>query len=356
MNGREIRCLSFHASYACQNTGVCCGSGWRIDVERPIELRLRQRLPSVALELPRDIHGLDSTSEGPAGCSATLRIDRATRTCWFRDDRDQRCAIHRDLGEDVLPSACRQFPRVCVLEPDQISVSLSHYCPTAAHLLFANSAPFSMVVEPTAYPGTWPFEGLDARTHYSPLLRTGVLLGFDGLRAFEDAAVHALSSADDAEAAMRRIEGAVAFVDSWTPGHGSVPSRIVDAFRMETNSAPELVDPGTILPRSLAEPADITVPLPRSGVPGTTPISAAIDSALRRYLAARLVASWIMFQGAGLRTVARHLRLCLETARLFASAGPENVDEARRWKEAIRNADLWIVHYCDPELLAANLR
>ena len=80
-----------------------------------------------------------------------------------------------------------------------------------------------------------------------------------------------------------------------------------------------------------------------------------IDLALRRYLASRLIAAWIMFQADDLGTVARYLRLCFETAVLFASSRSED-SELGRWKQAIRSADLWIIHYADPEILAANLR
>ena len=50
-----------------------------------------------------------------------------------------------------------------------------------------------------------------------------------------------------------------------------------------------------------------------------------------------------MFQGDDLRTVARYLRLCFETALLFASqSAPTELDDLRL-KEAIRSTDLWII-------------
>ena len=50
---------------------------------------------------------------------------------------DRRCAVHRQLGRETLPSACRDFPRVVTLTPLGVSITLSHYCPTAAGMLFA---------------------------------------------------------------------------------------------------------------------------------------------------------------------------------------------------------------------------
>ena len=59
--------------------------------------------------------------------------------CVFHDPAG-RCAIHSALGHDALPLACRQFPRVSVTDPRGVSVTLSHYCPTAAALLDGGNA------------------------------------------------------------------------------------------------------------------------------------------------------------------------------------------------------------------------
>ena len=69
----------------------------------------------------------------------------------------------------------------------------------------------------------------------------------------------------------------------------------------------------------------------------------------------QLIAGWITFQADDLRTVVKYLRLCLNTVILFESGRDRQEREADRWKEAIRRADLWILHYCDPDLLARNL-
>lgn len=100
--------------------------------------------------------------------------------------------MHGQLGRQALPSACRQFPRVVTLTPRGVSVTLSHYCPTAVDLLIPGSSdgrgrggstgrddPRSavrIVVDPPAFPASWPFEGPDARTALPPLLRPGVLM------------------------------------------------------------------------------------------------------------------------------------------------------------------------------------
>ncbi len=353
----EVRCLSFHADYACQNSGVCCSSSWEIAVEERVELDLKQRLSGASVRLPRGPDGFRPMVGPPHGCKSRLRRHEPSGSCWFHDAEAHLCGIHRAFGEDSLPSACRQFPRICVLEPGLVSVSLSHHCPTAAALLFRESADFEVVVGAPAFPGTWPFEGLDARGAYPPFLRKGVLLGFDGLRAFEESAVKTLKRGD-VWLGLARIEAAVESIRGWTPERGLLGDLIRSSFSepgplREPGSA--LVDPRAILLSSLTEeaPTDALLPDFRSVAPA---VSAPMDLALRRYLAARLIAGWITFQADDLRTVANYLRLCLNTVLLFESGRGRQEPEADRWKEAIRSADLWVIHYCDPDLLARNLR
>jgi hypothetical protein len=116
-----------------------------------------------------------------------------------------------------------------------------------------------------------------------------------------------------------------------------------------------VTDPRTILLAALTEGTRPSVGLPDFR-PDPPAVSGLADLVLRKYLASRLIAAWITFQGNGLRSVGRYLRLCLDTVLLFESARAAQESEASRWKEAIRSADLWLLHYCDPELLAQNLR
>ncbi len=126
--------------------------------------------------------------------------------------------------------------------------------------------------------------------------------------------------------------------------------------RMEERTGePRATDPRPVLLAALTEGTRPSVGLPDFKTDSPA-VSGLADLALRKYLASRLIAAWIMFQGNDLRSVARYLRLCLDTAFLFCSAHAAEDSEASRWKEAVRNADLWILHYCDPDLLAQNLR
>lgn len=350
-----VRALSFHAGYACGNTGVCCSSGWEIAVETEVEIRLRSAFSRETRSLPNGPEGFQPMENPPGGCRSSLRSVHTT--CWFRDVTDRSCSIHRNHGENALPSACRHFPRVCVLEPDSVSVSLSHYCPTAAGLLFGGPGDFGLVTGPRAFPSDWPFEGLDARDAYPPLLRPGVLLGFDGLRVFEERAVAVLSS-EPLIRALAVIEAAVEGARSWTAESRPLCEHLADSFvgaAGHVDHERRVSDPRPVLLAALTEETTEGAGLPdfRSRPLALSPLA---DLALRKYLASRLIAAWITFQGNDLRTVARYLRLCLDTVFLFESARAAEESEATRWQQAIRHADLWILHHCDPELLARNLR
>jgi Fe-S-cluster containining protein len=356
----SVRTLSFHSEYKCQNTGVCCSSGWEIAVEAEVELHLATRIARYPEALPNGPDGFHAMQGPPAGCRSSLRIVDATGACWFRDEPARACAVHRDHGEAALPSACRQFPRVCVLEAELVSVSLSHYCPTAAGLLFGGARDFGLVTDAWAFPSDWPFEGLDVRGAYPPFLRPGILMSLDGLRAFEDRAVAVLSR-EPLWRSLAMIESAVESARAWTVDAGPMLELVVESFARDAGDGkdePRVTDPRPILLAALTEGTRPSVGLPdfRPDPPAVSSLTDLADLALRKYLASRLIAAWITFQGNGLRSVGRYLRLCLETVLLFESARAAQESEASRWKEAIRSADLWLLHYCDPELLAQNLR
>lgn len=354
-----VRALSFHANYKCENTGVCCSSGWEIAVETDVEVHLTTLLASAPGHLPNGPDGFRPMTDPPAGCGSSLRRLGSTGACWFRDDPGRACAVHRSHGQEVLPSACRQFPRVCVLEPGVVSVSLSNYCPTSAGLLFGPSTDFRVVTDPGAFPGDWPFEGLDARDAYPPFLRPGVLLGFDGLRAFEDRAVAVLAR-EPLGRSLAILETAVEDARSWKVEAGPLCELLSSTFAREAGKTQEKTEPRATDPRAVLLSAVTDGTTPNAELPdfraAPTPVSALADLALRKYLASRLIAAWITFQGDDLRQVVRYLRLCLDTVFLFESARSPGEPDAIRWKEAIRSTDLWILHHCDPDLLARNLR
>ena len=83
-----------------------------------------------------------------------------------------------------------------------------------------------------------------------------------------------------------------------------------------------------------------------------------MHGAVHRWLAARAFASWLAHQGEGLRTTVVGLRLAL--AVLIAEldrggTGTEGGMDQTVLLEAIRRADLLLVHLADPAALARRL-
>ena len=183
-------------------------------------------------------------------------------------------------------------------------VSLSHFCPTAAALLFA-PGPVSIVDAPASLIDVGPLDGLDARDAWPPLLRPGVLMDLDSYDAWERLGVDVLTrdgvSPDAALAALDRVSARIA---EWHPDRGPLVTRVHGAFA--------------------------TIAVATSAV---TPD----DHAVKRWLAARLFACWIAYQKDGLAAIVDYLRGCL---RLFC----EEAARDHNTREAIRRSDLRIMH------------
>ncbi len=376
----RVRALSVHADYRCRSSGACCSSGWPIAVEP-------ERAARIATALRRGVFtGLGPAAEGclvappglPPGAHPRLAHDAAGR-CVFLET-DGLCAVHRRLGEDALPSACRQFPRVSTLTPLGVSVTLSHYCPTAAGLLFSGSS-LRIVEEPAAFPASWPFEGLDANEALPPLLRPGVLMTWAAHESWERYAVATLERLPP-EAALEQLAGAAEAARSWTPADGDFDAFFFSACHSEGSRAPATAssEGGSDGERddSTADPADpaaawrlvaSTVPdghprpaaLPPIDAPTTALVGAgwrALAGPVCAWLAAKAFASWLALQGQGLRTTVLGLRVALgvlraETARGCRESG--HALDAALLKEALRRADLLLLHLADPEALARRL-
>jgi hypothetical protein len=320
--------------------------------------------------------------------------------CVFLDPRRARsglCAVHRDLGEEALPSACRHFPRVVTLSPLGVSVTLSHYCPTAAGMLFppvtprdsgppgpeGSAGPLLRIVEdPPAFPADWPWEGLDARDALPPLLRPGVLMDWPSLERWERFAVSVLAEEGRSpEAALDVLATAAESARRWTPSDGAFgpffeavlgvsplgPAPVLsfggasvapgdeesagDEMTSAWQLAADCVPHGALLPPSPAS-------LREADERWVASVRPALSSPIRRWLAARAFASWFALQGEGLRTTVASLRVALGVLRAEAARGSTEADralDASLLLEAIRRSDLLLVHLADPEALARRL-
>ena len=133
--------LNFHLRYRCRHSGACCTAGWPIPVE-----------PERAVLIK---HG-DWLGEG-----GTLPRD-ANGACVFHSGG---CGIY-----EHRPMSCVHFPYVCMIDPRGVHVTLSHYCPTAAALLFDHEGPIEVVEGPSPVPLLEIPEGLDARESLPPIV------------------------------------------------------------------------------------------------------------------------------------------------------------------------------------------
>jgi hypothetical protein len=207
--GLRVRCLSIHAQYVCAHAGDCCRAGWSIPIEEHLVAPLR-------------VIGLDVGRVAPT---------RPNGECvFFEADEGRLCTIQRRGGPDGLPSVCRHFPRVIVTDPRGTSVTLSHFCPTAASLLFSG-LPLSIVDAPRSISLDGRLEGLDATNVLPPLLSTDMLTDWDGYTAWEEAAVELFNvEGITPEHAVDTLAAVTERLNTWEPGREPLSSSVRREF------------------------------------------------------------------------------------------------------------------------------
>jgi hypothetical protein len=219
-----------------------------------------------------------------------------------------------------------------VVDPLGASVTLSHFCPTAAALLDSH-APVRIVDDAPAFPPDGEYVGLDARASLPPLLRPNLLMDWDAVSLWERLSV-ALITTDAASTVdtLARLHAIVDDVRGWRPGDGPLATRIETAFttahRHEGHapSATKLITDvlDAVPPELRTSDAAPHEPRPQEHV-------------VRRFLAAHAFASWTLHMGRGLRTWLRSL----EAADALLSSG-----------YGVRGADRLLRHLADPAALA----
>lgn len=354
--------LGIHADYRCGRTGVCCASGWEIPVTPAAEGAIRAALAQGSLRVEaRGVPLFRSRQCLPDGARSVFGIGPGGR-CVFLEPDEAACAVHRQAGVAALPPSCRQFPRLALLTPLGVFMTLSHYCPTAAGLLFREDAPDAIVADPPAFPGSEPWEGLDARADWPPSLRPGVLLGWDGFERWQrDAVTLILGGIGRPEGALATLRERTRRAVAWTPAAGALPEhlarvaadvegagreadaraedalatwrRVVATVPERLRRAPPPLGPGAEPP--LAPAWDRIAPTP-----------AALARPVARYLAARLFGSWSALRHEGLLAWTAAVSDALDVLRVEAArqlAAGASLD-AVRLHEAIRRTDLLLVH------------
>jgi hypothetical protein len=317
------------------------------------------------------VHGPLFVAPLPPGNASLWNVARTDDgSCVFFDrDGGRLCAIHRDAGADALPSACRHFPRQIRRDGRGTFISLSHFCPTAAALLPARDA-LQLVdaLPPLRLSG--PVEGMDATDALPPLVRPGMLSDLDGYGAWEQACVATFARTDlSYQAALDLVAAATEDVRGWRPGAVTLSERVQAAFR---DARPEAgADAGaharaieTVaalcsgrVPEDVIRdyPADETARLEEAWQQRVAPAFPRFDVAMKNYLAARVFANWIAYQGRGLRSIVEWLRTCAALVRhqtvVRARDGGSAPDTAD-FLEAVRMADLLLLHVIDTQAFA----
>jgi len=282
------------------------------------------------------------------------------------------CAIHRLAGPAVKPVACRQFPRVALHDPRGVSVTLSHFCPTAADLLF-DHVPLAIVNGPVAFPPDETYEGLNALDTLPPLIKPGMLMDLESYDAFERHMVAVFAHSSSAMSAIDQIAADVEDLRGWKPAHGplldAVAQLTVDTRLQARGTGPtaqacehDVRQIYARLDRSAvahATPSDLRPRAPHGASPPQTDRHVVRwdewEPVLCRYLATRAFASWMAYQGRGLRTVVASLYVALDLVQAEAAtraAGAGHALDRPMLREAIRQAELQFVHQADSQRLA----
>jgi hypothetical protein len=271
-------CLSLHAPYRCRHAGACCRAAWTIPFE-----------------------------------DGTIAARETGGACSFLDGTSHLCSIHSTHGLHALPVTCRMFPRIVLHDMRGTFISLSHFCPTAAQLLFDWSGDVAIVEAPRTLSDIGELEGLDARREWPPLLRPRLLMDPDSYAAWERSAVSLLTrNTMPPEEALSELAEVTASIVTWVPGTSALQDVVRTAFdrHMPTHSPP----------------------------PATKDV---IDAAVKRWLAARLFGTWTAYQGDGLEATLDYLRACLRTFTAEVEIDGNAI-------EAIRRSDLRILHSAAP--------
>jgi Fe-S-cluster containining protein len=307
--------LNFHVPYACRDSGICCTSGWPIPVERSSVALIEDTIARKVIPL-RVEPWLVAEGDAPDDVAGMLAV-RDNGHCVFFEAGERGCAIH-----SVKPAGCVHFPYVCLIDQRGVHVTLSHYCPTAAALLFESNDPIAIVDGPAPVAGD-SIEGLDARDSLPPVLPggSGRLMSFDELDAWQRDQVAGAKIGDfqsDDIARFDRARAAVPAPWSWA----------------EAPPKAESVWWSLVAPRWHF-----------------------FSDALTRYAAAKAFASWSLYLGDGIEAAIENARIAaavlrVEAARQCGWSGRQLDRELLT--EAIRQSDLLLVHYADPQRLTAS--
>ncbi len=352
-------CLTLHAGYRCRHSGDCCRT-WTVPAEPHVLTIVEARaIRPTSIGAARFVR-----RRRPAGAAEwDVARDSGGRCVFFDEDRGRLCRIHEAAGPSALPSACRHFPRVVLQDDRGTFVSLSHFCPTAAEMLL-DAAPPAIVRAPASLGPEDPVEGMAAIGALPPLVRPGLLSDLEGYAAWERAGIATFARPDLTwTEALDHIAAATERVRQWRPAEGPLAEHVDRAFAVDP--APPAASDGGYA-RAMGTLRAIVADGAREALAPIdgfeehwrrrcAPVFAAFDRPMKHFLAARLFAAWVAYQGRGLRSVVEWLRTAAALVRHHAvrqavEAGTPGTP--RDWLQAVRLADLLLLHSLDTRAFA----
>lgn len=365
--------LDFQRGFQCRHSGACCTSGWHIPVEPHIHDTLVAAVRSGRLIVPaccddRTAGAFFETGDPPPGAAGILKTRDGGACVFFEAESGRRCALQRQLGHDALPSACQQFPRATLVDERGAHVTLSHYCPTVANLLFREpgAAPAVTRLSDDAPERRRP-EGFDARETVPPFLRPGVAFDMASFAAWEAGIVRWLGRPHgDPDSALCGIANAAEELRGWSPARGHL-ERDVRCAIADGNMAVQRRacqnDSETVAGLFAAVAASVPPGLARPSCPAgfasldrrlVTPSWSRLAAPVGRFLAAKAFAAQTAYLGDGVRTqvmaiAAARAVLRVEMARHAAAA--ENAPGGPVLIDAVRSTDALIEHLSDRPML-----
>jgi Fe-S-cluster containining protein len=366
MSSTDVFALSIHADYRCRHSGACCSADWDVPVELPIYRRLEGALAAGTLRphaAARHLTPLLTGPDLPEDAAAMLeRTD--TGACVFLESGSRLCIVHRDLGDAALPATCRHFPRLAVRDGRGTFITLSHFCPTAASMLFRDRCPLAIVRAPGAFPPA-DYEGLVvSRDDLPPLLTPAMLMDETGYSAWERHMVSRCAHAERSpESVVATLWRDALTLRGWRPGgvtladavaqlppafvHGALPASLEASLELHQGVRGAMPDD--------LRPAADEDGLEAAYAAGVKPAWRRFSEPLNRYLAAKAFASWAAYQGRGVSTIIRGLEAALAVVRVEAARRSRDAGrplDATLLLEAVRAADFALNHLAVGEDLA----
>jgi hypothetical protein len=206
-----------------------------------------------------------------------------------------------------------------------VSVTLSHYCPTAADLLQSHHEPIEICSGVPRFPAGAEYVGLIADASLPPLLHPRLAMDWDSWWTCEALAVALF---DEESSPLARLALAVEHMRTWSVDQGPLMAHVHESFAQARRAEvpDDRHDADTLDARCRDALAAVPTAWQQAAEDALTGASAqpVADEVWRRFVAAHVFGNWTPYLGEGLRTWYR----AVETASclLVRTGDPGRVD------------------------------